>query len=197
MKNLSFSILFFLFTFNGFAQNLDVNLLKEINVNRNTNLDAGFNFITNTAKPLSIATPVIFYSIGLIKKDSSLKSNGIYIGEALVANLLITTAFKYSFNRERPYERYSFIQNATTESSPSFPSGHTSTSFALATSLSIAYPKWYVIAPSFLYASTVAYSRMHLGVHYPSDVFVGALIGVGSTLLTHEINKWLKAKKRP
>ena len=80
--------------------------------------------------------------------------------------------------------------------SPSFPSGHTSSAFATATSLSLAYPEWYVIVPSFAYAGTVAYSRMHLGVHYPSDVAAGALIGAGCAYLTFKVNKALLNKNK-
>jgi membrane-associated phospholipid phosphatase len=76
------------------------------------------------------------------------------------------------------------------------PSGHTSTAFATATSLSMAYPKWYVIIPSYAWASSVGYSRMHLGVHYPSDVFIGAIVGSGSAFLTHKANQWLEKKSR-
>jgi membrane-associated phospholipid phosphatase len=62
----------------------------------------------------------------------------------------------------------------------------------LATSLSLQYPKWYVIAPAYLYAGTVAYSRMDLGVHYPSDVLSGAIIGSGSAYITYKINRKIK-----
>ena len=80
--------------------------------------------------------------------------------------------------------------------SPSFPSGHTSGAFASATSVSLAYPKWYIIAPSFAWAGSVAYSRMHLGVHYPSDVLAGAIIGSGSAYISFKINQKLNVRKR-
>jgi membrane-associated phospholipid phosphatase len=62
--------------------------------------------------------------------------------------------------------------------------------------LSLAFPKWYVIAPSFLWASTVGYSRMSFGVHYPSDVFVGAIIGAGTAFLTYKINSWIRKNRQ-
>jgi membrane-associated phospholipid phosphatase len=105
-------------------------------------------------------------------------------------------ASKQIIKRERPYLRYSGLEPVVFESSYSMPSGHTSTAFATATSLSMAYPKWYVIVPSFAWASSVGYSRMHLGVHYPSDVFIGAIVGSGSAFLTHKANQWLEKKSR-
>ena len=62
----------------------------------------------------------------------------------------------------------------------------------LAGSLSLQYPKWYVILPSYLYAGTVAYSRMDLGVHYLTDIAGGILIGSSSAYMTYKINKNLK-----
>ncbi len=59
----------------------------------------------------------------------------------------------------------------------------------------MAYPKWYIIAPSFAWASAVGYSRMALGVHYPSDVLAGAIIGSGSAYLCYKLNKWVNKKQ--
>ena len=75
--------------------------------------------------------------------------------------------------------------------SPSFPSGHTAAAFSLATSLSITYPKWYVIAPSAVWACGVGFARMNQGVHYPSDVVAGAAIGVGCAFVNVYVNRWL------
>ena len=171
------------------AQNLDIDLLRKINVERNTALDPTFKFVTNSVSPIGIAAPLIVTSIGYLEKNKNLQNKGLYIGGTLLTSAVITTTLKYSVQRDRPFVTYPDIQKLTSAGSPSFPSGHTSEAFATATSLSLAFPKWYVIAPSFLWASAAGYSRMHLGVHYPSDVLVGALIGSGSAWLCHELNK--------
>lgn len=194
MKKFNCIIFLFLSIVLGNAQNLDVDLLKKININRNTTLDPAFKIITNSAVPISIATPVVIYSIGLIQKDSLMKQKALFIGESFLASALITTVLKDVIRRERPYVKHPEIQPLSSEGSYSMPSGHTSTAFATATSLSMAYPKWYVVVPSFVWASSVGYSRMHLGVHYPSDVFIGAIVGSSSVYVTRKLNQWLDRK---
>jgi membrane-associated phospholipid phosphatase len=176
---------------NMVAQNLDIDLLRKINLERNTALDPTFKLVTNSVSPIGLTAPLLITSFGFIQKDKSLQNKGYYIGATLLTSTVLTTTLKYSIKRDRPFETYPDIQKLTSAGSPSFPSGHTSEAFATATSLSIAFPKWYVIAPSFIWASAAGYSRMHLGVHYPSDVLVGALIGSGSAWLCHEVNKKL------
>ncbi len=175
----------------GFSQNTDIDLLRKINIERNHKLDNFFEFVTHSDAPISLLSPTVVYCVGLIKKDSITKSKGIIIGGSLFLSSVITVGMKYSIKRDRPYVTYNDIQNVLFEKSPSFPSGHTSMAFSTATSVSLAYPKWYIIAPAFLWASSVGYSRMHLGVHYPSDVLVGSMVGIGcaflSRFLTHKI----------
>ncbi|WP_281322017.1 phosphatase PAP2 family protein [Flavobacterium aestivum] len=195
-KIISLFALFFCFSISN-AQNSDIDLLKKINLNRNTNLESTMIGITNSALPVSIGTPVIIYTVGLIEKDSVTKKKAIFIGESLAASAFISFALKKITKRERPYVTYPEIDNVTEESSYSFPSAHTSSAFATATSLSMAYPKWYVIAPSFLWAGAVGYSRMYLGVHYPTDVLAGAIVGSGSAFLCYKLNKWINKKRSP
>ena len=181
--------------FSGYSQNADINLLRYINHNRNQQLDGVFICITNSASPVAIGTPVILYGIGLLKKDAGIKQKALYIGASVVTSIIIANILKYSINRKRPFETYPDIEKLTGGGSPSFPSGHTSEAFALATSLTLAYPKYYVIVPAFAWAAAVGYSRMDLGVHYPSDVLMGAVIGAGSAYLCYKGQKWLNKKR--
>jgi membrane-associated phospholipid phosphatase len=102
---------------------------------------------------------------------------------------------KVIVKRDRPFVTYpNDIIQRTKVSSFSFPSGHTTSAFATATALSLSTKKWQVIVPSYLYAGFVGYSRMRLGVHYPSDVLAGALIGTATGFLVWKIDKWIRKK---
>jgi membrane-associated phospholipid phosphatase len=193
IKTIILTLLIF-FSIRTYSQNFDINTLRDINIHRNQALDGTFKGITNSVTPISIAAPLLIYSAGLINIDASLKKKGLFIGETFLVNAFITTALKYSIKRDRPFVTYPEIEKLSSGSSGSLPSGHTSEAFATATSLSMVFPKWYVIAPSFIWASAVGYSRMHLGVHYPSDVAAGAIVGAGSAYLSYKLNKWINRK---
>jgi undecaprenyl-diphosphatase len=139
--------------------------------------------------------PITMAIVGLADHNDKLLRNAGVIATGTIINLGITAGLKYLVKRQRPFTTYKgIIVNKSGKSclDPSFPSGHSSTSFMLATSLSLAYPKWYVITPVFLYSTVVSYSRMDLGVHYPTDVLTGTLIGTGSAYMTYAINKKIK-----
>jgi membrane-associated phospholipid phosphatase len=174
----------------AYCQNWNINLLKKIHVERNENLDPTFRFITKTVSPLSLGTPVSLFVAGAIRKDTNMKRQALYVAGSIVVSSVITSVLKSTIKEDRPFVTYPFITQLTVAGPKSFPSGHTAEAFTLATSLSMAYPKWYVIAPSYLWATAVGYSRMHLGVHYPGDVFAGAIIGSGSAYLTRKLSNW-------
>ncbi|GAB1418232.1 phosphatase PAP2 family protein [Bacteroidales bacterium] len=163
------------------GQNTDIELLKEINLNRNRVLDPLFRALTHTAGPVAFITPLVVLAIALRKKTEKLKKKAIYLIVAVLTAVLITTSLKYAVKRPRPFETYDFIEKMTSGGSPSFPSGHTTDAFVIATATSIAFPSFAVIFPFFLWAGLVAYSRMALGVHYPVDVLVGIFIGLASS----------------
>jgi membrane-associated phospholipid phosphatase len=187
---------FFFYLSTIHSQNVDIDILKKININRNTSLDGTFKSISQSAVPISVATPLLIYSLGIINNDSVAKQKALFIGETFLVSAFITVVSKKIIKTNRPYETYPILQPVVSEASYAMPSGHTSTAFATATSLSLAYPKWYVVAPSFIWAGTIGYSRMHLGVHYPSDVVVGALVGSGSAFLCYKANQWIDKKRK-
>ncbi|UKJ05841.1 phosphatase PAP2 family protein [Solitalea lacus] len=182
------SILIFLFVLiSGFsiAQNVDVETLLELQEHRNPIEQKGLTFITNTAGPICIALPAGLFISGVISKDNSQKQAALKMGVSLAVSEGITYSLKSIVHRNRPYESYPFITPASVQGNYSFPSGHTSAAFATATSLSLSYPKWQVIVPVYTWATLVGYSRCYLGVHYPSDVLAGALVGASSAYLSH------------
>lgn len=147
---------------------------------------------SNTVYYTAAALPAGTLLYGLITDDDKIKHNGIELFISLGANALMTDVFKRSFNRMRPSNKYpDMIFPDSSPAGYSFPSGHTSLAFATATTLSLQYKKWYVAVPVYAWATSVSYSRMYLGKHYPSDVFAGAIVGVGSGLATHWLNKKL------
>ena len=188
-------LLLLLLSVTTYSQNLDIRILRQINEHRNTHLDGTFTTITNSVSPISIAAPILIFGTGLIEKDKTIQQKGLVMGASFLTATIISTSLKHAINRTRPFVTYPDIQKVTSGGSPSFPSGHTSDAFSTATSLSLAFPKWYVIAPSYMYASAVGYSRMHLGVHYPSDVLAGALVGAGSAFLCYKAQKWINHRK--
>lgn len=185
-------ILLILLLMNFYSQNLDIAILKDINLNRNKDFDSFFGMITNSAAFIAYSLPLLLLIYGLMRKDLKTKQNALYICVSIVSSAIIATVIKNTINRPRPFVDYSFIEKVAGGGSHSFPSGHTADAFALATSISIAYPRWYVIIPFYTWAAFVGYSRMDLGVHYPSDVLAGAIIGGGSAYLCLISRQWLK-----
>jgi membrane-associated phospholipid phosphatase len=177
------------------AQNADINLLRNLNTRGTPFLDNTCLVLSRSVAPVMVAEPLTVFVWGLVKKDSSLGRRSVVIGATLLTAGAISTGLKYLVNRERPFVTYPFIEQKMEAVSPSFPSGHSSAAFSVAASLTFAFPKWYVAAPAFLWAAGVGYSRMELGVHYPTDVLAGACIGAGSAWLMWEANKWLQRRK--
>jgi undecaprenyl-diphosphatase len=93
----------------------------------------------------------------------------------------IATALKALIDRPRPPLRYPEPKTLVPlPHDASFPSGHASTSFAAATMLSFAFPKF--APPLLLLAAAVAFSRVYVGVHYPLDILGGAALGASVSL---------------
>lgn len=178
-----------------FAQNWEVNTLHHINGWQGSFIHDYSDFISNTEPYVALGVPLAMGLVGWWKHDEALMKDAVFVGTSVVGTFALTMGLKYMVDRTRPYIAYpELIHPHSIESDPSFPSGHTASAFALATSLCIRYPKWYVIAPSALWAGSVAISRMYEGVHYPTDVMAGAALGVGCTIGSYYLTKWLNKK---
>ena len=194
MKNKILISLIVVFIYSNFsAQNIDYVLLKDINNSYTTSGEKIQSVFSNSVTPIMIGVPAGILAYSLFKKDSIARQKFYTIVSSELFAGIITTSLKLAFKRERPFTTYpNDIFKHSDAGSYSFPSGHTSAAFSLATSVSLEFPKWYVIAPTMLWAGTVGYSRMYLGVHYPSDVLVGAIIGAGTSYLCYKANKWIR-----
>ena len=118
-------------------------------------------------------------------------------GAGMVVSLLFSLLFtnivlKNLVARERPFNTDPTLDNLAHEDSFSFPSGHTSASFAAALSL-IYYHKKEGIAAIIL-AVLIALSRIYICVHYPTDVLGGVVVGAVSAILSIIIIKVVSEK---
>lgn len=174
------------------AQGVDYNILCSLQQNRTEPMDGIMTVVSNSLVLTPVA-PVAMLGAGWAADNRDLFRAGVDCGLSLLLTAGITEVLKNSVRRPRPYLGHpDDLLPLKTVHGFSFPSGHTSLTFTTATSLCLSYPRWYVVVPAALWASGVGFSRLYMGVHYPSDVLVGALVGVGSALAAH----WLADKVR-
>jgi undecaprenyl-diphosphatase len=100
------------------------------------------------------------------------------IASVAATSVVVNAIAKPLARRRRPERDTHAVPEARHVRMPtsrSLPSGHSASAFAFATAVGHALP--YSAAPLRFLAATVAYSRVHTGVHYPGDVLLGALLG--------------------
>jgi membrane-associated phospholipid phosphatase len=126
---------------------------------------------------LWIGTSAALYLFG---GRSGRRAAGRGLTAVSLASVTVNVLAKSLYRRRRPVrddESFADDRFVRMPTSPSFPSGHSASAFAFAVAASSAMPA--LAAPLRLLAASVAYSRVHTGVHYPGDVIAGALIGSG------------------
>ena len=122
-----------------------------------------------------IAIGILFLLLGV--KNKKWRTRGLLVLFSLAANLLVcNTVLKPLVDRTRPYYVLEYTPLIPPVGDPSFPSGHTSASFAAATAIYCINKKWGIAA--YLLAAVMGFSRLYLGVHFPTDVLFGAVVGM-------------------
>ena len=107
-------------------------------------------------------------------------------GSAAVVGIGLFVSIKKISGRKRPCEIEPHIwANLLPPDRFSFPSGHTITAFAVAITLGMFYP--ILLGPLVICALIIATSRILLGMHFLSDVLVGAILGTGLALTSHAV----------
>lgn len=111
----------------------------------------------------------------------------LYTGIALtitsVLQVLLQTIIKHIFVRQRPYVRFNEISMVVSPPDKfSFPSGHTAGAFTIAFVLYYFCPIFFI--PMLILAVCIAFSRIYLGLHYPSDIIAGIILGFVSALIS-------------
>jgi len=171
------------------ASTLDIRILESIAETRTAPQTQTFKVLSDINNYVQIAVPVGLLVAGAVNDDKAMRQNALYVASSTAVTALVNVGLKHIFKRSRPFKKHPNFISVRTAGGYSFPSGHTSSAFATASALSRAYSKWYVVAPSLLWASSVGYSRMYLGVHFPSDVLAGAVLGTGAAFALDGLTK--------
>lgn len=183
-----------------FAQeetNLDVRLFRQINNSQRE----GYGFIElvdQTSIPLFVSIPAGLLLYGALGDNRFALDTGVLVGTSQLLTVGTTSLVKAAVNRPRPFEvlRDVKVKRFSRVIGSSFPSGHTSQAFAIATMLALRY-KPIVSVPAFVWAGLVGYGRIYVGVHYPSDVLGGMVTGaLLSVILFKYRNDIIKAKNQ-
>lgn len=154
---------------------------------RQTTAFHGFNqaFSGTVSGALIAAVPSAIYLEGLLRKNSYNQTTALLAGEAVANDAVVMVVAKAITRRFRPEfiapnGRYSdtFFQTQSAFGS-SFPSGHAMMSFSVAAVVSHRYQqhRW-IPYVAYGLASVISFSRVTTGAHFPSDVFMGAAIGI-------------------
>ena len=111
-----------------------------------------------------------------------------YLGLEILVSLMLTQSIVYSLkailSRERPYKIIEHLNTFGIEMKDySFPSGHSAASFSIATSIALNMPRLSICV--FALAMIIGISRIYLGVHYPTDVAAGLILGFSIPLIVH------------
>lgn len=157
--------------------NFEIEILNKIRENISPFFESIFKFITNFGgqEILILAIVIIYFVFS--------KKLGQRIAFAIFTSLLVNNSLKVIIDRVRPFNHskatYTLTEDVTSNATgQSFPSGHAQNSAVSYGSIFFTYKKNYLTIIGIVLIVLVALSRVMLGVHYPTDVIVGIILGL-------------------
>ncbi len=169
----------------------------------NSFIDTFFKYYTN------VGDGVFAVVLGLIILFINIR-NGIYVLATYILSGLTTSAIKnYFYDNNRPHFVFGYfvdnyklklVEGVDMMALNSFPSGHSTSAFALFTSLALLTGNQFVKVLFFMIAFMAAFSRTYLSQHWLVDITVGSLIGVITAIVLYFVfihNDKLKKLDRP
>ncbi len=178
------------------VDNIDYRILRYIEKTRTDERSTFFRFVSDINNPLCIAVILVLLVSRWIKKEKEYYYKAFFVAQSIIFSQAITFSFKALYGRLRPQLYDPTFISVISATNKSFPSGHTSEAVATALAVSMVVPKWWVRLLAFSWAALIAYSRMYLGVHYPSDVLGGAIVGISGVWITVALRKWIRKRNK-
>src|SRR5262249_28006883 len=169
----------------GVTMAFDLEIQQAVQRNRNHTVDKVFDAVQPFGAEYSFGVLGAFYVGGELFKDARAKSVALDgLSASLIASGLITTSLKYVVGRSRPSQEDTPYHFAPFSGKDSFPSGHATQAFAVATVIAEHYDPLWVKFSAYGLASMVGYARLNNNDHWGSDVLAGAAIG---TFVSHVV----------
>ena len=144
-------------------------------VSHNPTTVSHYNTVSNAGVAALLGGAGAMYLFSFPKHNPHWRETGFLAGEAVINSIVVTEAMKYSLGRQRPMEgdgTGQFFRGGV-----SFPSEHATAAWAAATIVAHEYPGPLTKIIVYSLASLVDYSRYRARQHFPSDVFVGSVVG--------------------
>ncbi len=139
-----------------------------------------------------IAIFLILLFFSRYAKREKLRLFWVTVISIIVARLGVTEFIRFFYQRPRPFVTYQ-VHRLLSENEWSFPSGHSAFFFAMATAIYLYNKKWGI--GFFLAAVLMNISRIIAGVHYPSDILGGAVVGIAVAYIVFYFAKRKKPKE--
>ncbi|MGB7846313.1 MAG: phosphatase PAP2 family protein, partial [Candidatus Acidiferrum sp.] len=144
-------------------------------ISHNPTTVSHYNTVSNASVGALIGGAGAMWLFSYPKHEQHWRETGFLAGEAVVNSLVAVEAMKYPLGRQRPFQgdgTGQFFNGGT-----SFPSEHAAAAWAVAGVVAHEYPGPLTKILAYSLASLVDYSRYRARQHFPSDVFVGSIIG--------------------